>query len=278
VIVLDKLRDLNDYVDKYIEDQVTEEIYVSKHDSAKGKQNAWYEIKIVAKIKEKWSKLIRKTRHSGNRRKFMAESVGLSYNDLRRIMGWGNSTVGDLLRTSNLKQNTRQIGTDILAEFGIMVRGTYQLVRDEDVDLEYDDMLFKLMKNNAIGNEEFIQIIFSSLGKKRHIKGYVVKISEKQLHIRLEIIDGIVIIDLANADLDLFQVLSDLLTESTPFNWSYLHLPTIYHNKESFLIFVGNANDNQMNKLLNEDFSWADKWYPINQAMKKSDVSKVKRT
>lgn len=273
MIVLDKLKDLHDYVDKFIEDQVTEEIYVSKHDSAKGKENAWYEIKIVAKIKEKWSKLVRKTRHPGNRRKFLAESVGLTYNDLRRITGWGNSTAGDLLRTSNLKQNTRQIGTEILAEFGIMVRGTYQIVRNEDVDLEYDDMLFKLIKHNAIDEEKFIQIIFSSLGKKQHIKGYVVKIPKKQLHIRLEIIDGIVIIDLTNADLDLFRVLSDLLTENTPFNWSYLHLPTIYHNKESFLIFVGNANTNQMNKLLNEDFSWANKWYPINQSMKKSDVS-----
>lgn len=276
MIVLDILKDLTDYAEKFIKDHVdvTEEKFINKHDSAKGKEDAYYEIKPFSKNKGNWSKLVQKTHHPGNRRKFLAESVGLTYNDLRRITGWGNSTVGDLLRTSNLKQNTRQIGTDILAEFGIMVRGTYQLVRNEDVDLEYDDMLFKLIKHNTIDEEKFIQIILSSLGEKRHIKGYVVNIPKKQLHIRLEIIDGVVIIDLANADLDLFRVLSDLLTENTPFNWSYLHLPTIYHNKESFLIFVGNANDNQMNKLLNEDFSWADKWYSINQAMKKSDLSK----
>ncbi|TMV52628.1 hypothetical protein FE783_00055 [Paenibacillus mesophilus] len=271
---MDKLKDLREHVDKFIADQITEEEYINKHDSAKGKENAWYEIKDVFKIKEKWSKFVRKTCHPGNRRKFLAESVGITYNELRRLTGWGNSTVGDLLRTSNLMQNTRQIGTEFLAQFGIMTRATYKLINLKNVDLEYDDTLFKLIEHTVINEIEFIQIIISPLSKKQHISGYVVRTPNKQLHIRLEIVDGVVIIDLTNADLDLFRVLSDLLTENTPFNWSYLHLPTIYHNKESFLIFVGNANDNQMNKMLNEDFIWADKWYPINQAMKKSDVSK----
>ncbi|REK76068.1 hypothetical protein [Paenibacillus paeoniae] len=180
---MDKLNDLHDYVDKFIEDQVTEKIYVSKHDSAKGKENAWYEIKDVFKIKEKWINFIGKTYHPGNRRKLLAESISITYNELRRVTGWGNSTVGDLLRTSNLMQNTRQIGTEFLAQFGIMTRATYKLVNLKNIDLEYDDTLFKLIEHTVINEMEFIQIIISSISKKRHISGYVVKILNKQLHI-----------------------------------------------------------------------------------------------
>ncbi|XEC96717.1 hypothetical protein AB6A23_09390 [Paenibacillus tarimensis] len=264
----DKLKNLIDFAEKLIASEISEEDYINKHEFAQKKENPWHEVKVIAKNKERWSKFISKFRHPGNRRKVLAELTGLTYNELGKIMEWGNSTCGDLIRTSNLKPSTRRIGSEILAQFGIMTRATYQLLTHKKVDLEWDDTHFKLIEQNAIDKEQFLQICNTNVTFERHIKGYVLKVLEKKLYLRVERRrDGFIIIDLANADLELFRILSDALRETSG-KWSFLYYPTIYRNKDYFLIFVRNANEDEMNELLREEFSWAEKWYNLPDSSK----------
>ncbi|WP_219836116.1 hypothetical protein [Paenibacillus sp. R14(2021)] len=216
-------------------------------------------IRSIKKDRNKWVKLLIDQNHLGNRRRILAESMDLGISNLREITGWGKSTASDLLRTSVMKESTREIGREFIAHFGIFTRSSYSLITDEDASLEWEDTLFRLIERDCIDVEELNKQIHIALADgSRFLKGIVLKSQGKKLYLRFERRNGLVIIDLANADLTTFRIFSDIL-RNTEISWNYLFYPTIFPNKE-FLIFVGNADESRMQELLNEDLCWADKW------------------
>lgn len=219
-------------------------------------------IRSIKKDRNKWVKLLIDQNHLGNRRRILAESLNLGISNLRDITGWGKSTATDLLRTSEMKESTREIGREFIAHFGIFTRSSYSLITDENASLEWEDTLFRLIERDSIGVEELNRQIQIALADgSRFLKGFVLKSQGKKLYLRFERRDGMVIIDLANADLTTFRILSDILRE-VKISWNYLFYPTVFQNKE-FLIFVGNANEFHMKELITYDLCWTDKWYEL---------------
>lgn len=261
--------DLNDFAEKFIASEISEEDYVNKHETSQRKIKSWYEIQPLMKDINNWKKLLEKLKQAGNRRRVLFESIGIGVNELSKIMCCGNSTIEDIIRSSNQKGGTsnRQFNEKTLAMFGIITRGTYKLIRFENIDFQWDNALFRLIEDDAIDSEQLVkEINIALVNNSRFLMGYVLRVRGKKLFLRFERKEGTVIIDVMNPDLDSFKIISEILIKINC-EWYYFLTPTIYDNKE-FLIFVGNSSESEMNELLEKDFVWVSNCYSLRSLVK----------
>jgi hypothetical protein len=257
----------NDYLNfKVVEENTNEQIPSDQN------------IQLIRMDRDEWARTLHKYQHPGNRRRILYVTLNMSNDQLREMTGWGKSTITNLVRKfddANQKYSW-QNKMRVLSQFGIMVRGTFSLITSKRrlLKLKWDDILFRQIEDYAsIDVQYFVKQINIALeNHKRYIYGYVLIIGDKKLDLRFERRDGIIIIELTNPDFELFQVLAGIL-KNTPIEWKFLFTPTIYQNK-NFLIFVGNANERQMEELLNDDFCWSVEWYSLIQTTKNRMISK----
>lgn len=252
-------------MNEFTSGKLSEYEYVIKHDMrTKGALSTWYDAKQAARNIEYWRQYVIRFEHLGNRRNIMLEAVDMSVTELKAILQSGKSTADALVRTSQFNELTREIGVAFLSHFGVIVRNCYALVATKTTSLKWDNINFYNLRTPFIDEEQFRELITrgSSLQNRRTIQGYILRTSRLKsidICLRLEIRNnGIIILDVANPDaIKLEFIIVEL--KKLDIDWNFFAYPTLDPH-HFFFIFVGNAGNSQMEKLMHQEFVWKTGW------------------
>lgn len=245
--------------------KLSEYEYVKKHDMrTKGALSTWHDAKEAARNLDYWRKYVICFDHLGNRRNSMLEALDMSVTELKEIIQCGKSTANALVRTSQFKEITRDIGVEFLCHFGIIVRHCYALVATKSANLQWDNINFYSLRAPFIDERELRELITGGkqLENRRTIQGYILRTpatNVMDICLRLEIRkNGLIILDVANPDAKNLEFVMVYL-KKIEINWNFFVYPTL--DPQHFLfIFVGNAENGQMEKLMRQEFVWKTGW------------------
>lgn len=155
---------------KFINDEIDEITYVSKHD------RDWYEVKELASTDPVTFGILLRKLSLPNRRKAMIQAFGLRTAELRTLLlgefSESSSTISDLTNPSK----SRRFSNEMLAKFGIIHRVPFDWVYKDGLVMErWDFKNFDFSGTVLTCTEDIVPLLRLSKDRNRDVNGYVLQ-------------------------------------------------------------------------------------------------------
>ncbi|MCH1640903.1 hypothetical protein ACLBWT_03205 [Paenibacillus sp. D51F] len=246
-----KKDDLQQWLYKFLRDEIDEITYISRHD------RDWYEVKQLAATDPLIFRILLRKLSLPYRRKALIQAFGLGTVELRTLLlgdfSESSSTISDLYHPVKYR---RRFSNELLAQFGIIHRVPFDWVYKDGAVVERWNFKNYDFSGIALTHmKDMIPLLRMAEERNRQVNGYAIQTStDQECYIRLESRADVIVVDLYQADLlSLDQLMSGL--KSTPFIWTGFITQSVVPGYR-YWTFIGAEDDSAIARVMEAEFKY----------------------